>query len=98
MLVLCCALPRGLGVAIGVFDRLPRPIPTRDGDTRLPNIATKLHQQIRKTALDAEELVAWEHADDVFKVVEKLKTEGFSIAAIEQTPAASGCQDFSPAG
>jgi len=41
-------------------------------------------------------MVAWEHADDVFKVVEKLKTEGFSIAAIEQTPAAIRLPDFSP--
>jgi tRNA G18 (ribose-2'-O)-methylase SpoU len=41
---------------------------------------------ISKTALGAEATVAWEHDWDALKMAERLRTEGFSIAAIETSP------------
>ncbi len=38
---------------------------------------------ISKTALGAEATVAWEHDWDAVKMTERLRSEGFSIAAIE---------------
>ena len=42
------------------------------------------HKEIHKTALGATETVAWEYAEDVVSVVEKLKAEGVVAQAIEQ--------------
>jgi tRNA G18 (ribose-2'-O)-methylase SpoU len=42
------------------------------------------NKEIAKTALGAEKTVAWEHIDDIFPLLERLKKEGFQIIAIEQ--------------
>jgi tRNA G18 (ribose-2'-O)-methylase SpoU len=44
----------------------------------------RLNKEIAKTALGADKTVAWEHADDIFSLLEKLKKDGFQIVAIEQ--------------
>src|SRR5512147_162168 len=41
---------------------------------------------IRKTALGAEQTVAWEHDWDVIRVAEDMRRRGFEIAAIETSP------------
>jgi tRNA G18 (ribose-2'-O)-methylase SpoU len=41
---------------------------------------------ISKTALGAEEVVAWEHDWDAMKVAERLHGNGYEIAAIETSP------------
>ena len=61
------------------------PYPRYDDDERMPHVARKTHKQISKTALGAEESVDWEYAEDVFTVIEKLRKNGFTIAALEQT-------------
>jgi 23S rRNA (guanosine2251-2'-O)-methyltransferase len=61
------------------------PYPSTTHDTRLPHIHQKLSQQISKTALGAESLVAWEHHDDITQVITKLKEGGYTLAALEQT-------------
>jgi len=43
---------------------------------------------ISKTALGAEETVAWEHEWDVVHMAENLRRSGFKIAAIETSPQA----------
>jgi len=42
------------------------------------------NNQISKTALGAEEHVAWEYREDIRSVVEELKAEGYTIALLEQ--------------
>ncbi len=43
---------------------------------------------ITKTALGAEETVAWEHGWDAVKMIDNLRRHGFEIAAIETSPEA----------
>lgn len=43
------------------------------------------HNKIKKTALGAENYVAWEHVASIENLVEKLKNEGFRIYAVEQS-------------
>ena len=42
------------------------------------------NKEIAKTALGAEKTVEWEHADDIFPLLEQLKKDGFQIIAVEQ--------------
>lgn len=60
--------------------------PQQADDTRLPHEAAKVDRQIHKTALGAEDFVAWRHCGDVLQAVAELRTQGFVIAALEQTP------------
>jgi len=41
-------------------------------------------KDIAKTALGAEEIVAWEHCDDIRKTITTLKEEGIRVVALEQ--------------
>ena len=50
--------------------------------------------RIHKTALGAEEAVPWSHVDDLSTLIEQLKTEGFTILALEQTPTAESLFDY----
>jgi 23S rRNA (guanosine2251-2'-O)-methyltransferase len=43
------------------------------------------HKEIRKTALGAEDTVAWKHFGNASQAVELLKQEGFKVYAVEQT-------------
>lgn len=61
------------------------PYPKRPQDDRLPHIAEKLHKQISKTALGAEVLDIWERCEDIFEVIKTLKSQGFVVAALEQS-------------
>lgn len=58
------------------------PYPKRAHDTRLPHIAEKLHAQIHKTALGAEEIVPFEYQE--LPDIEILKSQGYRIAGLEQ--------------
>ena len=40
--------------------------------------------EIHKTALGAEDTVAWEYFEDTMTAVEKLKAEGYEVIAVEQ--------------
>jgi 23S rRNA (guanosine2251-2'-O)-methyltransferase len=46
---------------------------------------TPPHKEIRKTALGAEESMEWEYAASVTGCAEKLKAEGYTLYALEQT-------------
>jgi 23S rRNA (guanosine2251-2'-O)-methyltransferase len=51
---------------------------------------------LSKTALGAEETVAWEHAWDPVPVIESLRDRGHEIAAIETVPASVDLFDWTP--
>ncbi len=51
---------------------------------------------ISKTALGAEETVLWEHDWDAIKMLEKMRHNGFEIAAIETSPNSVDLFDWQP--
>jgi tRNA G18 (ribose-2'-O)-methylase SpoU len=53
-------------------------------------------KEITKTALGAEETVPWEHVTDPIEVVQKLKQEGWSIAALELLPESKDIREYDP--
>ena len=67
-------------------------------DPRLPHIANKVDSAIRKTALGAEKYLAWSYSQDIFGEIEKLKSLGFTIAGLEQTPGSIGLDKFKRPG
>lgn len=85
----------GLGIDC-VFLTGYTPYPLHEDDTRLPHLAAKIDRQIHKTALGAEKLVAWQHADDLLSVLEQLRAEGFMLAAVEQSPRAIKLNNYHP--
>lgn len=73
------------------------PYPHIADDERLPHLATKLHKQIHKTALGAEDSQAWARSTDVHATIASLKDQGYTVAALEQMPGSKALPDFSPA-
>src|SRR5580658_4555820 len=51
---------------------------------------------ITKTALGAEETVAWQHVSDAAETVRDLRERGYEIAAIETSPHAVDVFDWQP--
>jgi 23S rRNA (guanosine2251-2'-O)-methyltransferase len=70
------------------------PYPTLPGDTRLPHEREKLTRQIAKTALGAEQTVPTVYADDPLEIIEILKEQGYTIAALEQSEASVNLADY----
>jgi tRNA G18 (ribose-2'-O)-methylase SpoU len=54
------------------------------------------HNDIRKTALGSTETVDWEYYENTLEVVNKLKSQGVTICAIEQAENATLLNDFKP--
>ena len=52
------------------------------------------HRAIHKTALGAEEYVAWEYAKDTVTIIKQLKKVGYFIIAVEQTDASKHLRHF----
>jgi len=65
-------------------------------DRRLPHIANKLHKQIQKTALGAETSQRWRQADDITAVLKQLSSDGYTLAAIEQSLTSTRLPDYRP--
>jgi 23S rRNA (guanosine2251-2'-O)-methyltransferase len=42
------------------------------------------HKEIKKTALGADESVAWKHFKNIAEAIEEIRTEGFKVYAVEQ--------------
>ncbi|MBX4197052.1 TrmH family RNA methyltransferase [Candidatus Saccharibacteria bacterium] len=72
------------------------PYPKLEADSRLPHLAVKNHRQIQKTALGAETSVAWEHVAEIDNYLDRLKSQGYQVAALEQTPRAILLNEYSP--
>ena len=58
--------------------------------------ATPPSAEIRKTALGAEESVPWEYSGSTLDVVNKLKSEGYTVVSVEQTVNSVSLENFSP--
>ena len=56
--------------------------------------ATPPHNDIRKTALGAENTVDWEHTDDCVSKLEELKKEGYKIIAVEQAEGSTSLENY----
>ncbi len=54
------------------------------------------HPEIHKTALGAEDSVEWESAPSAKEAVEKLKSHGYEVYALEQVEHSIALQDFNP--
>lgn len=52
--------------------------------------------EIHKTALGAEDSVAWEYCADTLAAVEALKAQGYTICAVEQVYNSVALNDFTP--
>lgn len=63
-------------------------------DARLPHEIAKIEKQLRKTALNAEQTLAWEYSKDLDTVLETLKTEGYILAAVEQSPTSVSLPEY----
>ncbi|MDZ7806875.1 MAG: RNA methyltransferase [Gracilimonas sp.] len=50
--------------------------------------------EINKTAIGAEEFVAWKYADDPIETLQKLKKQGYYIIGLEQTDKSTDLPDF----
>lgn len=85
----------GLGVQ-KVYLTGHTPYPQHTDDARLPHEAAKLHRQIQKVALGAEETQAWEHQADLDIALAELRERGYTLCAVEQTPAAQPLPNFKP--
>lgn len=70
------------------------PYPTLDHDTRLPHISEKLTSQIHKTALGAEQLVAFEHQE--LPPLAALKADGYRIVGLEQADRSISLSAYTP--
>lgn len=57
---------------------------------------TPPHREIQKTALGATESVAWEYAESPAKMIQDLKTQGYTIVVVEQTSESKPLQSFKP--
>ena len=57
---------------------------------------TKPEKMLEKTALGAEKSVAWERAEDLSVLIEKLKKTDVSIVALEKTQTSVDIRKFQP--
>lgn len=57
---------------------------------------TPPHEKISKTALGAETYVSWESCKQTWRLLAKLKEEGMSIVALEQTKESKDVFKFKP--
>ncbi len=54
------------------------------------------HPEISKSALGAEESVRWRHVDDAVAECRRLRSEGWTLLALEQTHGSVPLQDYRP--
>jgi 23S rRNA (guanosine2251-2'-O)-methyltransferase len=64
------------------------------GDARLPHEIAKIEKQLRKTALDAEQTLNWEYYQHLDDVLQKLKTDTYILAAVEQSDTSIKLPDY----
>jgi 23S rRNA (guanosine2251-2'-O)-methyltransferase len=72
------------------------PFPATANDPRMPHLAQRVHRQITKTSLGAEQGQPWERQEDVAQVIANLKVQGFTITGLEQTPSSINIVTYRP--
>lgn len=85
----------GLGVQKVILSGYT-PHPAHENDRRLPHEAAKIAKDINKTALGAEDMVRWEYHAEILPVLEKMRRNGYVIAALEQTDDAHLLHKYHP--
>lgn len=70
------------------------PYPIKQNDDRLPHEANKIQKKISKTALGAELSDIWEHNSDLLTVIDMLKKDGYTIAALEQAKGSTALSEY----
>jgi tRNA G18 (ribose-2'-O)-methylase SpoU len=85
----------GLGIS-KVYLTGYTPYPLAANDSRLPHLAKKINKAIQKTALGAELSMNWEHTSSVENVIAQLKSNDFTVAAVEQAPNATKLPGYYP--
>ncbi len=85
----------GLGVKT-VYLTGYTPYPSLEHDNRLPYLANSVNARIHKTALGAEQLVAWQYSQSIDPVLAKLRKAGYTIVALEQHLKAISLPEFRP--
>jgi 23S rRNA (guanosine2251-2'-O)-methyltransferase len=88
----------GLGIQEVILSGYtPYPLlPANQNDNRLPHEAVKISKQIYKTALGAEQTLAWRHEPDVIQAIDNLKSADWRIVAIEQADNSQVLPDYHP--
>lgn len=59
---------------------------------------TPPRKEIAKVALGSEHRVAWEHVDDVFELIDRLKSQGCTIIALENHARSNSIEQYCPVG
>jgi tRNA G18 (ribose-2'-O)-methylase SpoU len=86
----------GLGIdTVYLTGYTPYPLLAED-DRRLPHLAAKETKEIAKTALGAENTQDWARAESVTDLIAKLKADGYTLAALEQTADSTMLPDYAP--
>jgi len=83
----------GFGVSKIIFSGYT-PLPSFQGDTRLPHIVEKLTNQIHKTALGAETIVPFEYQEA--PNLRQLKQTGYTIVGLEQAERSYKLPNYPP--
>jgi tRNA G18 (ribose-2'-O)-methylase SpoU len=73
------------------------PYPETPNDGRIPHLSRKLTAQIHKTALGAEQFIAWEPCSDIFKLIDSFHQTGYQLVALEQAKHSITIDRFKPA-
>lgn len=73
----------GLGATVVISGYTPYPLLPKDD--RLPHLSAKTVKEISKTALGAEASSIWTREVDIEQVISRLKADGYTIFALEQT-------------
>lgn len=71
------------------------PYPQIKADSRPPHTRRQVTAKIRKTALGAENSLKWRYCQAIAPIIEKLKAQDFTIAALEQAPDSVDLSTFS---
>jgi len=55
---------------------------------------TPPHRDINKTAIGAQDVVNWEHKEDILEVITDLKSKGYTIASVEQAEGSTSLESI----
>ena len=70
---------------------------TPSPDNGLPHVRSKIAKSLHKTALGAEEIVKFKYDNNLEKLLEQLKGDGFRIVGLEQDKRSVSLSDYRPA-
>ena len=74
------------------------PYPALPGDTRPGHVAASNSKEIAKTALGAEKSISISYEPNLKESLNALRTEGYTIAALEQAERSINLFDYQPTG